>query len=482
MVEEAPASEALVTMPERIDTLKDDETLNSNANGKCQASYEATLESSAQGGTESTGNGNNAAETSVLTSNGDIEKSLEYGDELMEKGYKAIKENDFSEAAENFSRALEIRVAHYGELASECIHAYYKYGCALLYKAQEEADPLVDVPKKETQSQQGSTKDGSGNNAESSTTSVSSNAEQDVNSNNQDAAVDEVSTKEVQEDDEDSDAEEAETDEDESDLDLAWKMLDIARAISEKHSVNTMEQVDILSALADVALEREDFETSLNDYQKALSILEQLVEPDSRKIVDLNFRICLCLEVDSKPQEAVAYCQKAASLCKARLHRLTNEVKSCSESTPSASELKKDVQICSRSEPDNSITDKQSEIETLSGVSSELEKKLEDLQQLVLNPKSILSEILGIASAKASSGKISSPGMVSSSQMTTANSSGGFDAPTLSTAHTNGSAGVTDLGVIGRGVKRASSTDVAEARALKKPEVETSKDYGDSAS
>jgi len=30
-------------------------------------------------------------------------------DELMEKGNKAMKENDFGEAADNYSRALEIR-------------------------------------------------------------------------------------------------------------------------------------------------------------------------------------------------------------------------------------------------------------------------------------------------------------------------------------------------------------------------------------
>lgn len=41
------------------------------------------------------------------------------------------------------------RVAHYGELAPACATAYYNYGRALLYKAQEEADPLVNVPKKE---------------------------------------------------------------------------------------------------------------------------------------------------------------------------------------------------------------------------------------------------------------------------------------------------------------------------------------------
>lgn len=66
------------------------------------------------------------------------------------------------------------------------------------------------------------------------------------------------STKNDQEEEDDnSDPEDlAEADEDESDLDLAWKMLDIARAIVERQSVNTIEQVDILSALADVALER----------------------------------------------------------------------------------------------------------------------------------------------------------------------------------------------------------------------------------
>ena len=61
----------------------------------------------------------------------------------------------------------------------------------------------------------------------------------------------------MEEDDEDSDDEDlAEADEDESDLDLAWKMLDVARLIVEKQSDDTLEKVDILSALAEVALER----------------------------------------------------------------------------------------------------------------------------------------------------------------------------------------------------------------------------------
>lgn len=59
------------------------------------------------------------------------------------------------------------------------------------------------------------------------------------------------------EEDQDEDADEgSDGEEDESDLDLAWKMLDVARAISEKEEGDTMEKVDILSALAEVALER----------------------------------------------------------------------------------------------------------------------------------------------------------------------------------------------------------------------------------
>ena len=43
--------------------------------------------------------------------------------------------------------SLPTRTSHYGELALECASTYFKYGCALLYKAQEESDFLGNVPK-----------------------------------------------------------------------------------------------------------------------------------------------------------------------------------------------------------------------------------------------------------------------------------------------------------------------------------------------
>ncbi|KAK8566263.1 hypothetical protein V6N12_059795 [Hibiscus sabdariffa] len=473
----AEASEASVTMTEQTPN-PESETL------EAQGSVEATIACAIPGGSESTCNNNSNAESCVVASDAGQEKTLELADELTKRGSDACKEDDFAEAADCFSRALEIRVAHHGELAIECLKAYYLYGRALLYKAQEEADPLVSVPKKEGEAQQDLKKEGSIKSAltrEASFASVSINSKQDSGGKGE----------EEEEEDDDSDgddAAEADEDTDESDLDLAWKMLDVARAIAEKQQLgDTMEKVDILSTLAEVALEREDIESSLGDYQKALSILQRLVEPDHRQIAELNFRICLCLEIGSKPQEAVPYCQKAISVCKRRLERLRNEVNesSGSASSTAASELDDGIQQSSNgSQNVKSVKDKEAEIETLAGLAEELEKKLEDLQQLASSPKSMIAEILGMASARdRGSEKSSSPAVPSSSQMATTNSGGHFDSPTISTANTNGPPSVTHLGVVGRGVKRVlTSTGAVESNSFKKPAIEPSSDKGNGSS
>lgn len=109
--------------------------------------------------------------------------------------------------------------------------------------------------------------------------------------------------------------------------------------------------------------------------------------------------------------------------------------------------------------------------------------QLEDLQQLVVNPKSILSEILGMASAKLKSGEKSTTSIAtSSSQMATATTIGGFDSPTVSTAHSNGPDKVTHLGVVGRGVKRVlTNASSSESSPMKKTEMDPSgKGSGDS--
>ncbi|KAI7735236.1 hypothetical protein M8C21_028367, partial [Ambrosia artemisiifolia] len=83
------------------------------------------------------------AETSGLTSNEEGENPLVYAQDLMERGSRASKD--------------EISATHYRELVPECVRSYYKYGCALLYKAQEDYDLLVSrfVLKKEVCAEHG---------------------------------------------------------------------------------------------------------------------------------------------------------------------------------------------------------------------------------------------------------------------------------------------------------------------------------------
>lgn len=477
MVDEASASEASVTELAH-------KTLEPN-----QASIEATVESLVQGGTESTcnnndgnNNNNNAAESAVtdVVSEEEREKTLEFADELTEKGSVFLKEMDFAEAVDCFSRALEIRVEHYGELAAECVNAYYKYGSALLEKAQAEADPLGNMPKKDGETQQESSNKNAASGEPLAASAVSSDPERQGSSSG--GQEEQGEDGEDSKDDDLSDAD-ADEDEDESDLDMAWKMLDIARAITDKQSTDTMEKVDILCTLAEISLEREDIETSLSDYKSALSILERLVEPDSRHTAELNFRICICLETGCQPKEAIAYCQKALLICKARMERLTNEVKAPSVSATSStvSEAEEGIQQSSNVPYiDKSVSDKEAEIGVLSGLAEDLEKKLEDLKHQAENPKQLLAELMGMASAKPNAGDKVVPavaGEMSSSRMGTANNGKDLESPTVSTAHTGAvggaagsSSGVTHLGVVGRGVKRvllnATSAESSPSKKL----------------
>ncbi|XP_037487379.1 uncharacterized protein LOC119365828 [Triticum dicoccoides] len=150
-------------------------------------------------------------------------EALRQAESLFYSGSMAIKEGDFVAAVDCLSRVLAIRVAHYGELAPECASVYYKYGCALLWKAQKATNPLGNLPKKGTISK--------------------AHSEEWENSNGED------------QEDRKGDNEMAGAG-DVSDVDLAGKMLDTARIIMEKTADNTVEISRILSALTEVSMEK----------------------------------------------------------------------------------------------------------------------------------------------------------------------------------------------------------------------------------
>ncbi|XP_047333845.1 uncharacterized protein LOC124937596 [Impatiens glandulifera] len=131
----------------------------------------------------------------------DHPNTLEYVDVLMRNGCTALEQDDTFTAVKCFSRALEIRVAHFGELDRYRYNAYYYYGYALLRHAR--------------------------------------------------AGANEDGLKEEENDEIDTD-DTPSNDEEETDLDLAWKLLEIARIISEKRPTKSINNVYIMCALGEV--------------------------------------------------------------------------------------------------------------------------------------------------------------------------------------------------------------------------------------
>lgn len=102
--------------------------------------------------------------------------------------------------------------------------------------------------------------------------------------------------------------------------------------------------------------------------------------------------------------------------------------------------------------------------------------QLEDLQHVLTSPKSIFSEMMKIAASKSASAVpdiTADSGSASLNSLQRGTVDGSFDPPTIPTTTVNG-ASVTNLGVIGRGVKRAALSPVGTEPSSKKHSVESS--------
>ncbi|CAK9879667.1 unnamed protein product [Sphagnum jensenii] len=395
---------------------------------------------------------------------------------LYDLGCGALRVEAYDEAADCLSKALEIRVQHYGELALECATTYYKYGCALFDRVQSESDPLGDKaePKEfeEGPSSPGASK-GKGFLHHSSKEDPADNEEGD----------------------EDGEGDGDQVEEEEGDLEDAWKMLEFARVIHEKHGCCTIETVDIITKLADINCFKEDYKTCFEDYSNALHILEGLVEPDSRILAELHFKIGLAHQLDLKPKEALGYCNNAVAICEARVQRLKEElagaknqqtqaelqgVPEASEKAGSLSVLKDesttegpegnselsapaDEVLPAKEDQEDIVVALEAEIKDIEESLLDLREKADELKEMATAPS--LVEALqaanpeAVASLKQIVAAVSQASGSSNGGANAPSSSDAFDAPSLGGA--SSSAVVTHLGVVGRGVKRAAPIAVS---------------------
>ncbi|CAM0877577.1 unnamed protein product [Alopecurus aequalis] len=291
------------------------------------------------------------------------EETLKFAHELFDKGCKAMQGKNFASASDCFRRALKIRVLHYGKLAPKCASTFYRYGYALLCKALSATNPSSSVSKSAPNKESVIiTATASKDDAGSSSTS-GSNVEHVLpshrgeNLNNKDQEDVNMAGNKAN-----------------SDLHLAWKMLDIARAIVVKSPEKMMEKANIFYALAEVSMKREDRDSAIVYYMEALAILEHLVRPDDLRVAQLNFRICLVFELASRVGDAIPYCAKAISLCQSHIQNLKNAKEG----------LLADKDIgASAAEGHSGKFTQEDNISSLTRLLARLQKKLEELDQAV---------------------------------------------------------------------------------------------------
>ncbi|GBG78167.1 hypothetical protein CBR_g26200 [Chara braunii] len=453
---------------------------------------------------------NGAVEAVEVETQQQVDPMVE-ADQKYAEGSAFLKAEEYEKAIASLSRALELRVEKFGELAPECASAYFKYGSALLQKAQSEGDVLgekaVELSRAEEEAAQmpcddddeanegegddGDGKAGSGEDAaedgvdgvegekpsSAEAAEVGEAAAEDKKEGDAAAApgadngVEEVDGGAADEKDGDEEKEGGEDgaegedtaagaeEEEEDDLELAWKLLDSARVIHERQPGHTVEEADVLTALGDVSLEREDFVTGLEDFQKALGYLEELLPSDDRAIAAVCFKMASAHQLALHPQEALSFCQRAIAVVELRLKHLEEE--KGSKGKEKEGEAPKVAE--GETKPDEPL----SEVDELKFVLQEMRDKEEELKDFAARPtvmEALKAQDPDLAS-KMQQAFAAAAGLVSNgvpegdaTAASAAIAMSGFDAPKLS-------ANQQDLGVVGRGKARITPAGAPSAGA-----------------
>ena len=254
------------------------------------------------------------------------QKQIFAADAAYKAGIAAIRANDLESAIQFLGSSLEIRNEVFGEGSIEVAPTYLKYGCVLFWKAQEDNTVFgANAPG------------GAGGEA---------GGGDDANTTKNAAATKEEEEKEQKEEEEDDDGEDAneeggedEEDEEETDMELAWKLLENARLIYLEHFEATkanpdpeplrkeraLELASVYENLGDINQEQSNFEAAIEDETKALQIYEKELSLDDRRIAAVLSNMSLAYQLLDRFKEALRTCQRGIAVLNARLKRLQED-------------------------------------------------------------------------------------------------------------------------------------------------------------
>ena len=336
-------------------------------------------------------------------------------DALYEKGMLLLKESDLESAIDALGEFLAKSIATYGELDSRCALAYYKYGSALLYRAQEQADvlgePLAKASAAQAQAQvqtqpQAQPVDGKGKGKlveEEQDDDDDGDDDGDDDDGAAPGAAPQAAAAAAADDDDD----------DGTDLALAYKMLELARIIYERHpdapGGGKVAVSSLRARIGETLMEMEAFQEAAEEFKVAAEL--RAGEAADRELVFVLFQRCVCECELKRPQDALRSCEQAAAAVAA-----AKQVAEAKEAR-ALEEIMGDIDA------------KREEVVTMA------EKELEEQKQ---------QQQAASASAAAAAATTTTTAAAAAAP---APSSTAFSAPTM------GAAPVRDLGVVSKGAK-----------------------------
>ena len=239
-------------------------------------------------------------------------------DEALYAGAKqALAEGEYGAAVEALTRVLEARVGRHGELAVEVAPCYFLYGRALFLKAREEqdvfGDPVRQAAEQKALQQQA---------AQEAAAALVCKGKAKV----ADAGPAQPAAAAEAEEEEEEEGLESEEEEEENDMELAWRMIELARVLFERAGGRTREVAEAYLALGELSYEREDFDTGLADFQAAIRLLEAAAPREERLLASAYLNACTALHSKSLTlqgeAEKAAACHEAKGFCEQAMRAL----------------------------------------------------------------------------------------------------------------------------------------------------------------
>eukprot|EP00963_Diacronema_lutheri_P009765 scaffold910_cov370-Pavlova_lutheri.AAC.3 len=351
---------------------------------------------------------------------------------LLERGRVCLVRGAWEEASDTLGRALAEAVQQHGEMHPHTAPFYVAYADALFALAKQEADVF-----------QGSSK---GKEKEGSEEKEAVPDEEEEEEEEGGAGGEEGETAEHAEEEDDDE-------EEETDLDLAWKMLEVAKLIYiEKGNEHVLELVDVHLKLAEVSLEREDYDACMVDLDRAIELLEAKEDADDRTLASVFFRKATALQLQGELPDALENCLTAIRIFEDRCI---------------------DLQLTLRNSSDMNHARKlqtREEVDEMEDIIDELRSKADELREALKmeeKAKVALKQAFGLP-AETKERPSMEPTPVEST---------GFDAPKLN-ANT-APAQVKNLGVVGRGKSRVTPVQITPMEGnVQEPHVKSAREKG----